>query len=171
MEPKPSTPGGDARDEDSRKKTTAPRPRRPLPAPICLQPTACSLQPCGPFGPFGPSEPGPLGPSCVTFPAHFSKTYKRTSPKFSAPIRAYTRRVSPCPFSPKTAQFANRPNPCPPQALAQFPNTVCHLMSPCNCSPQGLPAGPRSEAKRNTLSPNSRRRPSRLRPAPKCKPR
>ena len=34
-------------------------------------------------------------------------------------------------FRPKTTQIANHPNPRPPQALAQSPKPLCHLMSPC----------------------------------------
>ncbi len=45
-------------------------------------------------------------------------------------IRAYTGPVSPCRFSPKTAKNSNRPNPRPPQVLAQFRKALCHLMSP-----------------------------------------
>jgi hypothetical protein len=108
----------------------------------------------------------------VTFPARFSKTYKRTSPRFSVPIQAYTGRGSPCPFSRKTVQIAKRPNTCPPQALAQSSTAVCHLMSPCKRLPpgpsHGLPARPWYESYWTSLRPNSPRRLSRPRPARKC---
>ncbi|OWY73191.1 hypothetical protein B7486_02255 [cyanobacterium TDX16] len=77
---------------------------------------------------------------CVTFPAHFSKTYKRTSPKFFAPIRAFTRRVSPCPFSPKTAKNTNRPNTRSPQRLQASAQTFfayCHLRFCETCARAG----------------------------------
>ena len=82
---------------------------------------------------------------CVTFPAHFSKTYKRTSPSFSVHVRAYTPPVSPRAFSPKSTQIATCPNPCPPQVLAQFAKALCHLMSPSDLS---SPAPSRARAGR-----------------------
>ena len=85
----------------------------PTPAPAALIPQ--------------PATPLPL---CVTFPTRFSMTYKRTFPKLSVLIRAYTGPVSPCRFSPKTTKNSKRPNPRPPQVLAQFPKPLCHLMSP-----------------------------------------
>jgi len=82
------------------------------------------------------TQPAAHRPRCVTFPAHFSKTYNRTSPKLSVRIRAYTGRVSPRPFSRKTAEKSKHPNSRPPQLLAQSPRGLCHHMSPCKSSLQ-----------------------------------
>ncbi len=86
---------------------------------------------------------------CVTFAAHLSKTYKRTSPKFSVPIRAYTRHVSPCAFSRKTAKNPHHPNTCPPQDLQTKKIacvTLCHLRFCSTCArstPLFSPSAPR----------------------------
>ena len=76
---------------------------------------------------------------CVTFPTRFSKTYKRTFPEFAVHIRPYISHISPCAFSRKTAEKANRPNTRPPQELQSKKNGLCHYMSPwicCRSSPE-----------------------------------
>ena len=123
MELNPSTPRRDARDEHARKSPSAPQPLASLSAPWHLD---------------------TLAPSCVTFPAHFSRTYKRNSPRLSAPVRAYTGRVSPCAFSRKTAGNAKRPNTCPPQELQTKKNacvTLCHLAIPSPQAHEAKPSG------------------------------
>jgi len=91
-----------------------------------------------------PSTPWPLGrlappgvrPFSLCHP-RFSRTYKRTFPKLSGPVRAYTSLVSPCAFSRKTAKNPNRPNTRPPrelQASAKAFFAYCHLRFCWTCA-------------------------------------
>jgi len=116
----------------------------------------CAAPPWSFTQPRGASAPCHLR---FTFPTRFSRTYKRTSPKFSTLVRAYTVHVSPCAFSQETTQIATRPNSRPPKHLPspqklfspivtlQFIDAAPHSKP----RPSGLPLE-RSEGGRGHLS-------------------
>ncbi len=97
------------------------------------------------------------------FHRRFFWTYKRTFPKFSVPVRAYTGLVSLCRFSPKSAQFAKRPNTRPSRELQASPRTFfayCHLQKPA----AALNQNPRRKAWPERRSTRSNARKSQHRP-------
>jgi len=101
--------------------------------------------------------PRPLDSSCVTFPNRFSRTYKRNSPKFFTPIRAYTSDGSPfakCHPAPPT-QTLIAGQSARPLFLTCAPSCPCFdvsifrlfdVFSPCpnTCPPRVLAHFPRA---------------------------
>ena len=102
--------------------------------------------------PLAPWNLDPLAPSCVTFPARFSRTYKRIFPRLSGPVRTCTGRVSPTraaacfrEFSPqmRNAPTHARRKSCKRKKIACV--TLCHLRFCRTCAraaPLSSPSAP-----------------------------